>query len=1053
MGQPFVHLGARSAFSLGGSIAGVDALCRAAARHRQRALALTDVMSLAGAPLFDVTARSLGLAPIFGIEARLKPLAGPSTSLLWDRARVLAASEAGWRRLVQLANAGAMRGGNGVPAHVEWEELTAAPEGLIYLVGGADSALVAASGERRVEEVEQLLALLLERVPAGQLFVALPSPATRTGAHAAKILQTIADHYELPAVAVPEVRCAQPEDDFAWALTQRAEPVAADATMLDISRPHDERAHLMSTDLVMSTWRLYPHAVENAVQVADLCRVELPAPKRRFPLHEYQRGVDAESYIWNEVFSRAAERYGDLPSRWRERLNREFHELVDAGLPDAFVCLARLDAELNERHILRGPGAGFLTSSLVASLLGVTRLDPLDFDLPFSLPEGARSRACLLEMCVPAARLDEAGEALEQLFRGHLCPVAKWKHWTTTQALDAVLQHLDGVSATSAAIQKSTEWQEEWPADRPEGKDPPYDWTLGEARTLAWLTKRLEGRPRVLRSAGAEWVFSADALARTLPCAAADDGALACQWDADELARRGYGRIALRREPMLDLVDEATAWVREQGRRDFDPFVHAAGDEAAFHLLCEGRTLGVGLFEAPSVKMRLRQLQPSDLHSLVRGLKPGTESTRAQGQWFERVLLAVACAVAKAQEPAAFYAAALSQAAGDTPRQVALVHEAAANGLATRTLDINCSTWRWAPEGDALRPGFLVVRSLPRQAAREIESARREMTFSDLANLLRRTSPRLLKAAHVEALIRAGALDSFGAARSALLARLPQLDELLRPSFRRGADGGDPLQFFGQGTEWWLENLVEDDKEFAQTGDERVEWLVEQERAATGLFFCIEPLFFRREFLRHARAITPAQLKPRDRDQVRTLLSPIYAIEDPELQTADICLLDLGNCIVQAKGAVARAARRLAAEGDHVLVTGTMRRDQFQWVIEAEQIAGLEESARLAADARCLEIDIAAVPQKELKGVLGALKDYKGGTPVQLAAAPEEKNRLADRLAARKITWCPGLETALRRASASLRWRLAIRGGNDADAPRGRRTAPPTQWRQMEQSA
>src|SRR5690606_15880574 len=129
------------------------------------------------------------------------------------------------------------------------------------------------------------------------------------------------------------------EDDIALEFMARGAlgELEAKTPLLELVRPHDERSYLAPGDVVRSAYRAHPHAVENAIDVAAMCSLELPHAPRRYPVHEYQRGVDAESFIWNEVFSRAADRYGDLPSRWRERLNREFHELVDADLPDALV--------------------------------------------------------------------------------------------------------------------------------------------------------------------------------------------------------------------------------------------------------------------------------------------------------------------------------------------------------------------------------------------------------------------------------------------------------------------------------------------------------------------------------------------------------------------------------------------------------------------------------------------------------------------------------------------------------------------------------------------
>jgi error-prone DNA polymerase len=124
----------------------------------------------------------------------------------------------------------------------------------------------------------------------------------------------------------------------------------------------------------------------------------------------------------------------------------------------------------------------------------------------------------------------------------------------------------------------------------------------------------------------------------------------------------------------------------------------------------------------------------------------------------------------KRYHPAPFYCAVLNhQPMGFFSPEV-IVGDARRHGVDLLPPDINRSGWTYALERTAkgrpaLRVGLSTVDGLGQNAWTIIEAARRESPFAGLEDLARRTRlPRSL----VENLIRAGALDEFGARRSLL---------------------------------------------------------------------------------------------------------------------------------------------------------------------------------------------------------------------------------------------------------------------------------------------
>ncbi|MBX3729173.1 MAG: PHP domain-containing protein [Candidatus Sumerlaeia bacterium] len=1028
--ERFVHLGARSDASPGRSLARIDALVRLAHKDGQPALGLCDAMSLAGAPTFCRAARRLGVRPVLGAELRMTALrdwpAGTTFGL-----RVLAATPTGWRRLVEVLNGAADQTAEPGSGVVEWDTLFENLDGLVLLWGGLDSELSEAHRRGRGEEAVRLLEVVGRQAGAERLFVALPAPVDEAGRALTEFLAQAATRAGLTAVAVPEVHYAAPEDELAWRIWSASESEAfAPGTRLgDLARPVEQRTHLLTAAEAHRLYADYPGAVEAAIVLAGRCEAEVASPARRFPRQEFARGVDADSLIWNEVFARASQHYGDLPARWRERLNREFRDLIEADLADALLCLGRLDGALRDTDILRGPGAGFLTNSLVASLLGVTRLDPLRHDLAFSLPEGAGQRLPRLEIRLAEGSLDAAGRLLDERFPGHVCRVGRWQRWSSSSVLDRLLRQVGWQGMPAARLLRSKSWEE---AAReanlaPEGKDPPAEWTLADVRTLAWLVPRLEGRLRRLRVLGHEHVFTAVQMDRELPRAPSADKLPVTQWEAKDLERLGYGRVAFARDRTLDLIEQGLRHLREQGRPCAELTGRLAQDETTFELLREARTQGIRLFDPPPIRRRLRQLQPSDFPSLLRVVQ-GRRAGALQAETFEEVLVAVWAAALKAHEAEAFYAAALTLAAPNAAETNALLEEVRAQGLTIRPLDLNCSMWHWTPEDGALRPGLVTVRGMTPEAGHEIEWTRRELAFPDLADLLRRTDPRMLRTGQVEALVRAGALDSLGPTRDELLANLPRLDQLLRPR-RAGANGEDPLHFFGHGADWWLEHHVVHSEWITTAGDDSAQARLESQRAATGLFLEADPLDVQREFWKAARLLLPRDLGNRDRGHDVTLAAPPGSVWPPDPTGGEgPCSVELAGVQAEIAGPWTAAVEQALREGDWLVLAGRIDRETFQWILTAEVVRTFDETLARARHATVLTLQLSGLDRRTLKELLALLKSFPGRTPVERAEADgqTECERLADRIASRRVLVCPGLELGLGRLLPPGTWHIDV---------------------------
>ena len=140
-------------------------------------------------------------------------------------------------------------------------------------------------------------------------------------------------------------------------------------------------------------------------------------------------------------------------------------------------------------------------------------------------------------------------------------------------------------------------------------------------------------------------------------------------------------------------------------------------------------------------------------------------------------LLAYHTAYLKAHHPAAFMAANLSLAMDDTDKIKILVEDAIdVCGLTLLPPDVNLSDYRFTPVGEPgkratqIRYGLGAVKGSGQSAIEAIVAARATGPFTDLFEFARRVDKRQINRRTIDALIKAGAFDSFGIDRAVLLA-------------------------------------------------------------------------------------------------------------------------------------------------------------------------------------------------------------------------------------------------------------------------------------------
>jgi len=133
-------------------------------------------------------------------------------------------------------------------------------------------------------------------------------------------------------------------------------------------------------------FRDFPEAITNTLEIADRCNLEIEFGKSKYPEYPVPPGKTREGYLRKLCYKGLHERYGERAANDQElikRLDYEVDVLEKTGFVSYLLIVWDFIHFARERGIPVGPGRGSAAGSIVAYVLGITDIDPLQNGLIF----------------------------------------------------------------------------------------------------------------------------------------------------------------------------------------------------------------------------------------------------------------------------------------------------------------------------------------------------------------------------------------------------------------------------------------------------------------------------------------------------------------------------------------------------------------------------------------------------------------------------------------------------------------------------------------------
>ena len=329
-------------------------------------LALTDLGNLYGAIEFVMECKKNEIKPIIGIEAYLP-----------DDARLLlyAENESGYRNLMSLVTESYTTAHEGRPTMTR-EMLAGHAQGLIAVIPCLRGEVTMALRSRDVGKAERSLAEYLNIFGKDNLYIELSMHDELDGHEmTVGMLTEFAKKHEVPLVAGQETYYLARDDRRAWETMRKIENAHAENTL-------EEDYSFRGTAEMASLFEEYPEALENSNKIAERCTVDLVLGKFVFPTFPLPEGKTADDVLRELCMAGMKARELEGKPEVLERLDYELGIIKFKGYAMYFLVVEDLIRFARENNIytnIRGSVAGSMTTYL----LQITKIDPLEYKIPF----------------------------------------------------------------------------------------------------------------------------------------------------------------------------------------------------------------------------------------------------------------------------------------------------------------------------------------------------------------------------------------------------------------------------------------------------------------------------------------------------------------------------------------------------------------------------------------------------------------------------------------------------------------------------------------------
>ena len=632
MSGKFTHLHVHTQYSLLDGLSRLPQLVSRAKELGMDSLAITDHGAMHGVVDFYLTAKKAEIKPIIGCEVYVAEKDCHSRDTAYRNPyhlTLLARNEEGYRNLIQLVTRSNLEGFYYKP-RVDRRLLEEYHEGIVALSGCLSGELPRLVLADQFEQAEKA-ALWYKQVFADFYLEIQRNPMPELE-QANRGLLLLADKLGIPVVATVDVHYVKKEDAQAHDLLlciQTGSQVDDDRRM----KMAGDFFYLKSPEEMETLFHDLPQAIENTGVIADMCELKLDFNKIHLPQVELPAGKTASSFLSELCWRGIGERYAQPTGEAQERLKYELDVIHRTNFSDYFLVVWDIVSFVRQQGIFYNV-RGSATSSLALYCLGITEIDPLEYELVFERFLNIERREMPdIDLDFQDNRRDEVIAYVNRKYGSeHVAQIitfgtlgAKAALRDTGRALGIPYGQVDKVArlipsdlaiTLVRALDESRELYGLYSQDE-------------MVHGLIDSAMKLEGTMRHASTHAAGVVIAREPLTRYVPLqmvSRGNQGAVMTQFPMGDIARLGLLKMDFLGLANLTILDKAREIIFQSRGISLDMQRIPLDDSKTFAMLSSGETTGVFQLESSGMRRYIKELHPTnfrDIAAMVALYRPG----------------------------------------------------------------------------------------------------------------------------------------------------------------------------------------------------------------------------------------------------------------------------------------------------------------------------------------------------------------------------------------------------------------------------------------------
>lgn len=610
----FVHLEVTSTNTLMQSTLLIDELIIDAKNKGYKSIALTDHNVLYGAIDFYERALENDLKPIIGLKLDVQSYIRSNE---YYPLILLAKNNQGYQDLLQLSS--------------EYQLTEKEFVDLSILIEKSDNLFVISPGEN-----SEIISLFERNKEKEAIKVANYFKNIFNHFYQGVSIQNYNSEYinfieklNLPMVALGNVQYLNPEDELpsrvlrilSSGLTLSKDNQVKINQLLSDNRGDYSLKSMKETKKIFKDFNL-EDAVKETENISNQVSLDLVLNKHSMPSYPFINGEDSSSYLRKLCEENLPKRVKNVNSGYFDRLNKELDVISTMGFSDYFLIVWDIMLYAHKQNIYTGSGRGSAAGSLVAYLLKITNVDPIEFDLLFErFLNKDRANLPDIDLDFPDNRRQEI---LDYIYK---------KYGKEKVAQIGTIGKFGAKSAirdVGRVFGLSKEELKTWSQAIPSGPNISLKKSKESPKLVKLINEndlnkkiyqtavKIEGSNRHVSTHAAGIVISDQKLISQIPLQLGNANMYLTQYTMDGVEKSGLLKLdILGLRNLATLADCLQFIPYENNGNSIDIDKISFDDNKTFKIFQQGNTNGVFQFESVGIQQQLRKLKPNSFEDII----------------------------------------------------------------------------------------------------------------------------------------------------------------------------------------------------------------------------------------------------------------------------------------------------------------------------------------------------------------------------------------------------------------------------------------------------